>query len=162
MALSHQKFREIVFQLLYSIEIGGAGDETVMVELIMQELSVTKKHVKAAQDKVQQILEFLPKIDPLIAKTSTSYDFDRIQTVTKNILRLGVFELFFDEKIPSKVAITEAMRLARKFGTPESATFVNALLDHLYQLSQNTAPNSNQLEQSSQNLKEEEELPPPV
>ncbi len=154
MALPHQKFREIVFQLLYSRHLGHA-DEQVMLELMMAELEVSKKHVRAAQDKVQKIIEHLDRIDPLIASISTSYSFERIQTVPKNILRLGIFELFFDKTeapTPPKVVIAEAIRLSRKFNTPESASFVNALLDHLYQSSLGEKTATNEVEEQAQAL----------
>jgi N utilization substance protein B len=157
MALSQQKFREMVFQLLYSYDIGHP-DEIVMLDLIMGELAVSKKNVRLAQERMHRILEKLPEIDPLIASASISYDFNRIQTVTKNILRLGTFELFFDQEIPYKVAIAEAMRLARKFGTPESASFVNALLDYLYRTSLGDQTSPKALEHKGQDLKQSEEL----
>ncbi|WP_068468216.1 transcription antitermination factor NusB [Candidatus Protochlamydia phocaeensis] len=156
MALSQQKFREIVFQLLYSQDIGHPHED-VMIELIMAELSVSKKNVRLAQEKVNQIIEKLSEIDRLISSVSTSYDFDRIQIVTKNILRLGVFELFFDSGIPPKVAIAEAIRLSRKFSTPESASFVNALLDNLYQASLGAPVDACHLERQSQTLVQSEQ-----
>lgn len=131
MALSRQKFREIILQLLYSQDI-TRPDESLMLELMMSELAVSKKNVKLAQEKATQIHSLIPTIDPLIASVSSTYDIDRIHITTKNILRLGVFELFFDQETPHKVAIAEAIRLSRKFSTPESASFVNALLDELY------------------------------
>jgi len=131
MALSQQKFREIVFQLLYSQDI-ASPDKSSMTELMMTELTVSKRNVLLALEKVDKIKEHLPEIDLLIQSASTSYDFDRIQLVTKNILRVAVFELLFDEHIPPKVAIAEAIRLSRKFCTPESATFTNAILDQIY------------------------------
>lgn len=134
MALSQQKFREIVFQLLYSQDL-GRPDEDLMLQLMMGELAVSKKNVRLAQERAAAIKKELPMIDQQIASCSTSYDFDRIQVVTKNILRLAVYELFLDPLIPPKVAIAEAIRLSRKFNTPESASFVNGLLDHLYQQS---------------------------
>lgn len=156
MALSPQKFREIVFQILYSYDLGQASDEA-MLELMMAELEVSKKHVKLAQEKARQIMQKLPEIDPLIASASTSYDFDRIQTVTKNILRLGVFELFFEKEVPYKVSIAEAMRLSRKFASPESASFVNALLDYLYQASLGEQTNQESVKDSSHHLIQSEE-----
>lgn len=156
MALSQQKFREIVFQLLYSQDI-GRPNEALMLELMMAELAVSKKNVRLAQERVHFIQERLSEIDPLIASVSTSYDFERIQTVTKNILRLGVFELLFDDEIPPKVAIAEAIRLSRKFNTPESATFVNALLDHLYQVSLGKAIDPQQLTEQAQMLLQSEQ-----
>jgi len=156
MALSQQKFREIVFQLLYSQDVGNP-DEALMLELMMAELAVSKKNVRLAQERVHKIKERLSEIDPLITSISTSYDFERIQLVTKNILRLGVFELFFDDKIPHKVAIAEAIRLSRKFNTAESASFVNALLDHLYQASQGGQVDLQQLTQHFQALMQSEQ-----
>jgi len=155
MALSPQKSREIVFQLLYSQDI-GRPDEDSMTNLMMSELAVTKKNVKAAQEKVHQIQQNLQEIDPLIASVSTSYTFERIQTVTKNILRLGVYELFFEKQVPYKVVISEAIRLSRKFSSPESAGFVNALLDNLYQISQGKTIDSKAFEKQSLEMLEKE------
>ncbi len=155
MALSQQKFREIVFQLLYSQEI-IRPDETLMLELMMAELAVSKKNVRLAQERAEKIKLLLPEIDSLISSVSTSYDFDRIQVVTKNILRLAVFELLFDDQIPHKVAIAEAIRLSRKFNTPESASFVNALLDHLYKKKQGIEVDLNPLSEQSKALLQSE------
>lgn len=156
MTLSQQKYREIVFQLLYSQDMGHP-DEPDMVNLIMAELAISKKNVRLALDKVRQILQHLPEIDPLIASVSKSYEFERIQRVTKNILRLGVYELFFDDGIPPKVAIAEAIRLSRKFNTPESASFVNALLDHLYQKRLGCQSDPNLLEERLQAFTQSEQ-----
>lgn len=151
MSLPAQKFREIVFQMLYSYDMGRATDEN-MVELLSVELSVTRKAVKEAQARVHQILENLKDIDALIAKTSHSYEFERIQSVERNILRMSVFELLFDPTIPEKVAIVEAMRLATKFSTRESASFVNAILDALYKSSKGLSIDQKKLELSAEEL----------
>jgi N utilization substance protein B len=71
-------------------------------------------------------------IDEKITSLSPDYSFARISRVEKTILRLGVYEILFDDLIPPLVAISEAIRLTRKFGTPESARFVNAILDRVY------------------------------
>lgn len=157
MSLPAQKFREIVFQMLYSYDMGRATDEN-MVDLLCSELAVTKKSVKEAQSRVHKILENLEEIDALITKTSHSYAFERIQSVERNILRMSVFELLFDASIPEKVAIVEAMRLARKFSTKESATFVNAILDMLYKSSQGQAVDHNKLVLSAEELALIEEI----
>ena len=134
MTLPAQKFREIIFQLLYSHTLARSADDD-MVELLTNELSVTKKTIREGFIRLESLMTHLKKIDALIEKASYAYDFDRIQTVEKNILRLGVFELLFDDKIPPKVAIAEAIRLCKKFSTKESASFVNAILDAIYQSS---------------------------
>lgn len=155
MALSQQKFREIVFQLLYSHEI-SSPDESLMLELMMAELAVSKKNVRLALERVEKIQLHLTEIDSLITSFSTSYDFNRIQIVTKNILRLAVYELLYDDEIPHKVAIAEAIRLSRKFNTAESASFVNAVLDQLYKKSLGCEIDSNQLRLQSQAFLESE------
>ena len=132
MAFSQQKMREIVFQLLYSSDFAD-GTEADMTEMIMRQLAVTKKVVREAMDQVQLVRGKLDEIDLLISGMSKSYDFNRIPRIERNVLRLGVFELFFADGIPPKVAISEAIRLCRKFATPEAASFINAILDALYQ-----------------------------
>lgn len=130
MAVPQQKIREIIFQLLFSYDMAEPHRQD-MEALLMKELSVTRKTMRQAQEKVDNILSQVSKIDEYIASISETYDFSRIQRVEKNILRIGVYELFMDEDIPQKVAIAEAMRLARKFSTKEAASFVNAVLDAL-------------------------------
>ena len=136
MPLPPQKFREAVFQILYSYDFDFGSEE--IIPFMMQELQATRRSMADAHARMQQVLAKLPEIDPLIAAASTEYSFERISRVEKTILRLGFFELLFDSSIPPKVAIAEAIRLCRKFGTPESAQFVNALLDGVYQ--KNAAP----------------------
>lgn len=157
MSLPAQKFREIVFQMLYSYDTGRATDED-MLDLLSSELAVTKKAVREAQTRVHQILSHLTGIDALISHTSQSYAFERIQTVEKNILRLGIFEMLFDPSIPEKVAIAEAMRLARKFSTKESATFVNAILDASLKSSQGKPVEEKELQKSAEELNLIEEV----
>ena len=131
MPLPVQKFREMVFQMLYSYDFSHS-DEADVVDLMMHELKVTKKTARQAYLRVLQIVENAEEIDQKIELSSTQYQFDRISRIEKNILRLGIFEMCYDDTIPPKVAIAEAIRLCRKFGTPESADFVNAILDQIY------------------------------
>lgn len=134
MSVPQRKFREIVFQLLYSHDLGGFA-EGDMIPFMMEELSVTRATMEQAHRRMQEIHGKLAEIDAIIAKMSLLYDFSRIQRVERNILRLGMYELFYDSEIPPKVAIAEAMRLCRKFSTPEAGHFVNALLDEAYKKS---------------------------
>lgn len=131
MPLPPQKFREIVFQILFSAEFDpdGSNDTALM---LMGELKVTKRAVMEARERASQVLARLAEIDEKISGASHEYQFDRISSAEKCALRLGLFELLYDPSLPPKVAIAEAIRLTRKFGTPESAHFVNAILDAVY------------------------------
>lgn len=131
MALSPQKFRELVFQLVYSHDFLQEEDEDI-VGFMMAELSTTKKSVKEAQEKKKKIFFNLLEIDDLIRRFSASYDLERIGKIEKSILRLGVYELCHEKDLPPKVVIAEAIRLTRKFSTAESGSFINAVLDALW------------------------------
>lgn len=129
MPISPHKFRELVFQLLYSDDFGS--DEGI-IDMLMGQLSVTKRIVREACQVKEKIIEKKIEIDALIRQYSRAYDFERIPRVERNVLRLSVYELLFSPEIPPKVAIAEAIRLSRKFATAEAATFVNAVLDTIY------------------------------
>lgn len=156
MSLPQQKFRELVFQLLYSRDIGKPNDEDI-IPLLMKELSIPKKTVKEGLARMEQIID-KKEIDSLITQTSASYAFERIQTVERNILRLGVFELLYDDNIPPKVAIAEALRLSKKFSTVESSTFVNAVLDSIYKKSVGEKEDVETLKKAAADLKVSEEV----
>ncbi len=157
MALAHQKFREIVFLLLYSYDLGKGADEEV-IPLVMTELAVTRKSVKEAQHRMCEVLKMKSQLDALIEKISKSYDFDRIQSVEKNVLRLGLYEMMHDDEIPPKVAIAEAMRLTRKFATPAAASFVNAVMDKAYRMSKGETFDDSAMKESVQALEESEKI----
>ena len=89
MSLPPQKYREIVFLLLYSSDFPSFdGEETAL--MVMGELKVTKKSVSQARERVEQIGTKLPEIDEKISAASTEYSFERISRVEKSILRLGL------------------------------------------------------------------------
>jgi N utilization substance protein B len=143
MALPPQKFREIVLQLLYSQDITPI-DIAESVPFMMHALKVTRRTMLDVHDRMDKILEKCPELDRKIEASSLSYSFDRISKVEKAILRLGGFELLFDAAIPEQVAIAEAIRLSRKFGTPEGARFVHAILDDIYKKDRSSAQHPNE------------------
>jgi N utilization substance protein B len=130
MALHIKKLREIVFHLLYSDDFEVLGED--IVPFLMQHHQVTKKSLYIAREMVHELKKRRDAIDQLIMAHSKEYSFDRIPRVEKNLLRLGIFEMMYSKEVPPKVAISEAMRLARKFATAESAQFINAILDAVY------------------------------
>ena len=120
-----RKYREAVFQICFALEMGAED----IALLISKELKISKTNAKLASLRAQQVMEKQEELDALISQTSTEYPFVRIPKTELTILRLGAYELLFDDAIPPKVAISEAIRLCRKFATPEGALFVNAILD---------------------------------
>lgn len=133
-----QKNREIAFHLLYSSDFLPDQMEDA-IPMLMQHHKVTKKSVFAALEQLTQVRLHLSEIDQMIAEAAVDYPLDRIPKVERNLLRLGIYELYFSKEIPAKVAISEAIRLTRKFATAESARFVNGILDALYKKQQSNA-----------------------
>lgn len=81
---------------------------------------------------VSGVLEHQPEIDETIAKFAPDWPLEKITTVDRNILRVGVYELLYNFDIPSKVAINEAIELAKSFGGDSSGRFVNGVLGAVY------------------------------
>ena len=131
MGLPRKKFREVVFQMLFSHNY-HLLDDIEFVPFMMFVSKTTKKNIKDAQDKIVVIDKELTKIDEIIKNDAIDYRIERISKVELNVLRLALFEMMFDEEIPPKVAIAEAIRLCQKFGNRDSAKFINAILDNEY------------------------------
>lgn len=85
-----------------------------------------------ARNLVKGVLNNIEAIDIYIAKYATEWPLDQITIVDRNILRIGVYELIFDEEIPAKVAINEAIEIAKAFGSESSGKFVNGVLGAIY------------------------------
>ena len=83
------------------------------------------------EDKFEKIREHLEEIDQLLNETSKGWKTSRMNKVDLNVLRLAVYELKYDEEVPTGVAINEAVELAKKFGGDESPAFVNGILARL-------------------------------
>jgi N utilization substance protein B len=77
------------------------------------------------------IAENVPNIDAVISNSSDHWRLDRMSCVDRNILRMGVHEILSSEEIPPRVAINEAVELAKRYGTAESPSFVNGILDRV-------------------------------
>lgn len=114
--------------MLYSHDV-AAGDPSDMVPLVSEQLRVSRSNLRKSQERMEKIAAKIEELDSLIVKHAKGYAFERIPRVERNALRIGIYEMLFDEAVPPKVAIAEAMRLARKFGTPEASRFINAILD---------------------------------
>jgi len=85
-----------------------------------------------AESLVKGVVANLEQIDKYIIKYATEWPLDQITTVDRNILRLGIYELIFNENIPAKVAINEAIEIAKAFGGEASGKFINGVLGALY------------------------------
>ncbi len=84
------------------------------------------------EELINGVTKHLPEVDKYIIKYATEWPLEQITIVDRNILRIGVYELIFDDKIPSRVAINEAIEIAKAFGGASSGKFVNGVLGAIY------------------------------
>jgi len=81
---------------------------------------------------LEGVMKNIKEIDDYISKYATEWPLEQITIVDRNILRIGVYELMFNDDIPSKVAINEAIEIAKTFGSNSSGKFVNGVLGAIY------------------------------
>jgi N utilization substance protein B len=129
MQMTRRELRENVFKMLFRAEFHEREEMEGQLALFGEELEQLKEDDFAyISNKTNAILEQLSGIDELINEKSTGWKTSRMAKVDLTLIRLAVYEIKFDEDIPDKVAINEAVELAKTYGTDDSASFVNGIL----------------------------------
>jgi N utilization substance protein B len=124
--------REHALKILYQVDITHRPLELILVDYWKME-EVSDEEVKAyAKTLVASALEQLKVIDEKISKYATNWQLKRMAIIDRNVMRIGVVELLHVQDIPPKVAINEAVELAKKYGDLESSKFVNGILDKIH------------------------------
>ena len=131
MELPRRKQREILLQLLFSWEVSSGLSIEDPTDILMESLEISKKNVLGMDEKIQEIIKHVSEIDDTLARTSVEYSLERISLIDKNILRIAIFELLFEKEQP-KIVIEEALRLSKKFSSPEAVSYVHAIIDEVY------------------------------
>ncbi len=128
--LSRSCLREKVFVLLFESEFNDPGEMPEQARLYLRESDESADEESAAyiEERFNKVCEKKPQLDELIEKHSDGWKIDRIGKVELSVLRLAVYELKFDEDIPSGVAINEAVNLAKKYGQDGAGSFINGIL----------------------------------
>ncbi len=130
------KARKRAFQILFEADQRAAAPRAVMADWIRlartddrqpQVTEYTMRLVEGYQDHAD-------RIDELIAKHAVGWAMDRMPAVDRNVLRLGTYELLWQDEVPDAVVLDEAVQLAKEFSTDESPAFVNGLLARLMEL----------------------------
>lgn len=128
--MSRREIREQIFKLLFRIEF-NQKEEMAQQEAFFfedEENETSEKESAMISEKVNRIVEKLDDIDRLLNEKAKGWETERMGKVDLTILRLAVFEILYDEEIPTGVAINEAVELAKKFGQDSSPAFVNGVL----------------------------------
>jgi len=125
---TRRKARELTLKALYAYDISGTDPEQISNEIISPSL-IKSEAKKFSQSLFIKVVQNKEEIDNLIKDHVKSWDFSRIATIEKNVLRLGICEFLFFDDIPSTISIDEAIELAKKYADKDSKSFVNAVLD---------------------------------
>lgn len=128
--MSRRELREQIFKLLFRVEFNELNEMQEQNDLFFEEneFAIKPENESYISEKTKKIIEKLKDIDEAINKEAKGWTTDRMGKVDLTILRLAVYEIRYDEDVPTSVAINEAVELAKKFGRDESAGFVNGVL----------------------------------
>ena len=133
------KAREAALQILYQIEM--TQDPQEKARQIYWENNPADPEIREFADQlVIGVIQRQEPIDRRITQCADNWDITRMAAVDKNILRLASYELLYTEEIPPKVAINEAVELAKKYGDTDSSKFVNGILDKIHREHQSKFP----------------------
>lgn len=128
--------RSIAMQSLFEWDFQGKKDEKIeeIIRHNVKEFAASLENLTFVESLVKNTLKNREKIDQLIEKCAPEWPLEQVTAVDRNILRLGIQELIFGnyEEVPPKVAINEAIELAKTFGGENSARFVNGVLGTIY------------------------------
>ena len=127
MAGTRRKARTIALQTLYEVDSVSRDAESV-VERFLGEVELSEENSNFVRELVRGVTGNREAIDGNIRKFAPAWPVDQIALVDRNILRLAIFEILFDNEVPVKVAVSEAVELAKKFGSENSGKFVNGVL----------------------------------
>ena len=126
--MSRKEIRERIFQILFRIEFHQKEELLEQLAYPAEEMGTSEEDAAYIQDKIHAVAEKTEEIDAMINAVAKGWKTARMGKVDLAILRLAVYEIKFDDDIPTGVAINEAVELAKKFGTDHSSSFVNGIL----------------------------------
>lgn len=124
---ARRKARALALQALYEIDSTGHQPEAVLGNLLA-EAGLSPENGDFVRELVNGVLQNKERIDDNLHKFAPAWPVEQIAVIDRNILRLAISEILFDNKVPVKVSINEAVELAKNFGGDNSARFVNGVL----------------------------------
>jgi transcription antitermination protein NusB len=137
--MKRRKAREYALQFLYGIDLVALDPEEQKKYDLFRGLDefwkgADEKDPKVktfAEDLIKGVIKHLDDINPLIQKTVDKWKLLRMAAIDRNIIRVAVYEILFRNDIPDAVSINEALEIAKRFSTAESAAFINGILDKI-------------------------------
>lgn len=129
--MRRRRAREYALQILFQIDFKGREVSSNDFEDFWSDKDEIEDVKKFAEDIVKGTIKNLDEIDSKLEKAAENWVLKRMAAVDRNILRFAAYEILYRKDIPSAVTINEAIEIAKKFSSSESAPFINGLLDRL-------------------------------
>ena len=125
--------REVALQVLYQVEQNAGISAEEIHRFIVRRLLEDRKLCEFTESLTAGVKEHQAELDAMISKVAENWRLDRMAAIDRNILRLGAYEMLHCPEVPAKVAINEALELAKRYSTAQSSRFVNGILDRVLQ-----------------------------
>ena len=131
--MSRRELREQIFKFIFRAEFYETEELQEQEQLFFETFDMEEQEIKDADAqyisvKSNKIIEKLDELDEMINKRAKGWTTQRMAKVDLTIMRLAVYEIVFDDDVPTGVAINEAVELAKRFGQEESSGFINGVL----------------------------------
>ena len=120
----------MAIQVLYQVDM-AQSDLTEALRLFCEHFNAPESIRDFASDLARGAHEHQQEVDTLIKRFSENWRLERMPAVDRNILRLAIYELLYRPDIPAKVSINEAVDLGKKYGSEDSGSFINGILDRI-------------------------------
>ncbi len=126
---TRSKGRSLALQLLYQNEVSGDSATVTLEQVESWPAKLSEAQVKYARQLFAGVLRRRDELDELLRPLLKNYRLERLNTVDLNVMRIAVYEMLHGEDVPPKVAINEAIELAREYSSDDAPAFVNGVLD---------------------------------
>ncbi|MCQ2540499.1 MAG: transcription antitermination factor NusB [Acetatifactor sp.] len=135
--MSRREQREQIFRLLFRVEFNALEEMQQQTGLFLEQIKLpteddgqgaSEQDAEIIEAKYVKIQEKLPELDAQINEKTEGWDTKRMGKVELAVLRLGLYEILYDDEVPGGVAVNEAVEIAKKYGQESSGKFVNAVL----------------------------------
>lgn len=129
--MKRRKAREYALQMLFQLDVTGSEYDQKIIEEFWSDKNEHDNIKEFSAQLVKGTLENLKSIDEMIEAVTENWLLKRMATVDRNILRFAAYEILYRKDIPSAATINEALEIAKKYSSIESAAFLNGVLDRL-------------------------------
>ncbi|MFJ8432228.1 transcription antitermination factor NusB [Kitasatospora sp. NPDC094019] len=139
MSSARTKARTRAFQILFEADHRGVDPLTVLADWVARAREPkpdegTPQVAEYTMELVEGYVQYARRIDDLISQYSVGWTLDRMPIADRNVLRLGAYELIWEDSVPDAVVVDEAVEIAKEYSTDDSPAFVNGLLARFMEL----------------------------